>query len=341
MKTRICPLCDQPMKKKHHCDSCNSFIWKPIYLDIHYSTGSPYEADCSFDAMPHEYTYRDDGSVSMMPSERHDTETKKRFRGVDEIEIPSRTASKRSRKNLTNTPKKKGGCLKKISIIILILSLFSTVVEIVFSMISDVGASFLVPEPDISIEENWNVGDEFDPGTEEIEYTVDEVMDMGEECTAYSHIDVKWTDFVLAFEGKADGLDPNHTIEYFESTQNWAYDLGSEVETYFLTSRMYDLELDAGYYEMTWDTYSGRLHSLDFDVSGEDWPEYYFKQTMYALDLDGEVLTKEFQKQLSVAQDEGYVFYDTEGYEIYISYFEGGDDYESSYYISITRSIYE
>ena len=113
MKTRICPLCDQPMKKKHHCDSCNSFIWKPIYLDIHYSTGSPYEADCSFDAMPHEYTYRDDGSVTMMPSSQHDKETKKKFRGVDEIELPSRTASKRSRKKSTSTPKKKGGCLKK------------------------------------------------------------------------------------------------------------------------------------------------------------------------------------------------------------------------------------
>lgn len=69
MKTRICPLCDQPMKKAHRCDSCHSFIWKPMYIDIHYSTGSMSGPDCSYDAMEHAYSYHEDGSVTSMPSE--------------------------------------------------------------------------------------------------------------------------------------------------------------------------------------------------------------------------------------------------------------------------------
>ena len=69
MKVRICPLCDQPMKKAHHCDSCDSFIWKPLYMDIHYNTGTMQEEDCSYDVKEHDYEYLDDGSVTMMPSE--------------------------------------------------------------------------------------------------------------------------------------------------------------------------------------------------------------------------------------------------------------------------------
>lgn len=343
MKTRICPLCDQPMKKAHYCDSCNSFIWKPMYFDIHFNTGTTYEADCSYDIKPHDYTYYDDGSVTMMPSEQNETKRKKKFRGLDEIEFPSHSSSRNVKKDSTATPEKKGGCLKKITLIIFILSILSTVIEFIFSMATDVGDSFLVPEPqpEISIEEEWEIGDWVDPGTKEIQYTVDEVMAMGEECTAYSHMDLDWQDFVVSFEGHADEMDPYHTIEYSESTENWAYDYGSEVDTYFMTSRSYDLELEAGYYVMNWDTYSGRLHSLDFDVYGKEQTEYYFVQTMYALQMDGEEFRDEFRKQISVAEDEGYVFYDTEGYEIYISYFDGVNDEESSYYISITKPFYE
>lgn len=343
MKTRICPLCDQPMKKAHHCDSCNSFIWKPMYLDIHYSTGNQYEADCSYDAIPHDYEYHENGSVTMMPSENDEKRRKKKFRGVDEIEFPTRTSSRDYEKSASAPPKKRGGCLKKIALIIFILSLLSTVVELIFSMVADVGSDLLVPEPqpEISIEEEWNIEDWVDPGTKEIEFTVDEVMAMGEECTAYSHMDVVWTDVVLAMEGMMDGVDSSQPIEYSESTYNWAYDYGKEVDTYFTSSRVYDLESDTGYYEIGWDTYSGRVHYVNFDVNGRDTAEYYYIQTMYTLSYENEHMIEEFQKGLSVAEDEGYVFYDTEGYEIYISYYDGNDGYEPSYYISITKLIYE
>lgn len=73
MKVRVCPLCDQPMKKMHHCDNCNSFIWKPQYIDIHYNTDTVQGSDCSFGAEPHDYDYCEDGSVTMMPSRKRRT----------------------------------------------------------------------------------------------------------------------------------------------------------------------------------------------------------------------------------------------------------------------------
>lgn len=67
MKVRICPLCDQPMKKAHHCDTCDSFVWKPLYLDIHYNTDQMQDPDCSYHQQEHTCDYEKDGSVKSVP----------------------------------------------------------------------------------------------------------------------------------------------------------------------------------------------------------------------------------------------------------------------------------
>ena len=35
MKEYMCPYCDQRMKKKHRCDNCHSFVWKPVEIESH------------------------------------------------------------------------------------------------------------------------------------------------------------------------------------------------------------------------------------------------------------------------------------------------------------------
>lgn len=67
MKVRICPLCDQPMKKAHHCDTCDSFVWKPLYLDIHYNTDQMQGPDCSYHQQEHTCDYDKDDSVKSVP----------------------------------------------------------------------------------------------------------------------------------------------------------------------------------------------------------------------------------------------------------------------------------
>ena len=145
MKTRICPLCDQPMKKAHRCDSCNSFIWKPLYLDIHYNTGNTYEMDCSYDLMNHTYEYDDSGSVTMMPSDNEKDKHKQKFRGREEIEYSIHKASEKMRENNPDLPEKNGGFVKKLVFIFFILSMLSTVFEILFTLIADMGTVVIMP----------------------------------------------------------------------------------------------------------------------------------------------------------------------------------------------------
>ena len=41
-------------------------------------------------------------------------------------------------------------------------------------------------------------------------------------------------------------------------------------------------------------------------------------------------------KQRGIAEKDEYVFFDVDGYEVYINYYES---YEDSYYISITKTM--
>lgn len=331
MKTRICPLCDQTMKKNHYCDCCHSFVWKPVYLDIHYNTWGDPDLDCAYDAIPHKYDYQDDGSVTMTPSTRQEQKERSKFRGVQEIDRSKRHAPRDSKKTSADEPRKKGGCLKKIILIWFALSIFSTVASMIGSMIMDVGEDiFSVPEPDISV---WD-----DTESLVIEFTEDEVYEMGEECIGNLHLDVTCDEFIPAFEKELKALHSKQIDNYSEASYNWGYDYGTEIVTYFASNRMYDLDLGDGYYEIEWDTYSRRIHYLDFDVCGREYAESYFDVTMNALGYDDEALRIEFQKQLSVAEDTDYVFYNTEGFEIYISYFDDGSHSDDTYYVSIINS---
>ena len=45
MILKICPYCDSVMTKKHHCDACNSFVWKAQEIEgdykMQYETPEP------------------------------------------------------------------------------------------------------------------------------------------------------------------------------------------------------------------------------------------------------------------------------------------------------------
>lgn len=334
MKTRICPLCDQPMKKAHHCDYCNSFVWKPMYLDIHYKTGYDSGEDCSYSQKLHDYEYHENGSVTMMPSKEE--RKNKKFRGIQEIEFEKRNISGTSERYSTTTPderrvfRKKGGCLKKIILIIFILTIISTIYNIVWAMISaiDFGG---VPELGSGV----NVEEVLNPSTDEKEYSDEEVLEMGEVCNGYAHMSITAPDFIAAFEEQMQALYEGGLEDYYEDSYNRAYFYGDEKNTYFNSSRMYSLEAEDGYYSIDWDTYSKQLHSVAYDVTGEKTADAYFDMTMEALGLQSEHYLDEFQTQRSTAKDNGYVFYDIEDLEIYISYYDGGSAEGATYYVSI------
>lgn len=43
MKIKTCPYCDSVMTKKHRCDVCNSFVWKPSEVEGNYKMQETYD----------------------------------------------------------------------------------------------------------------------------------------------------------------------------------------------------------------------------------------------------------------------------------------------------------
>ena len=129
--------------------------------------------------------------------------------------------------------------------------------------------------------------------------------------------------------------------DYSDGSDNYGYFYGGDdSRTYFNQSRMYHLDGDVGsYLNISWDTASKRLHEVSYAVFSEEAAENLFTAVMNALDGDGEGFRKEFTEQKKDAEKDGYVFYYTDIYEIYISYDAESYSGEVSYYISITKAL--
>lgn len=328
MRTRICPLCDQPMKKAHYCDSCNSFVWKSVYIDIHYNTSGSSGQDCAYDAVQHDYSYHEDGSVTTMPVPERKP-VLKRHPKTEKWEAPEF----REIYGGEETGRKKSSGKGRLAIVLAIaLVLFSSLPEIITGIVHSLRDEF---EDDVVMTEVYETEVDFsDDGYAEMtEFTDEEVIARGEECTGHGHLDIVWEDFrPLMEESMTDfGID---ITDYSDDSDNYAYFYGSEdSRTYYTRSRMYHLNNDTvGYFNISWDTVSERLHEVSYHVSDREKATAFFEAVMGALTGDDKAFRDQFEEEMAVAAEEGYVFYYTDVYEVYISY-----DSEVSYYISITK----
>lgn len=338
MKVRICPLCDQPMTKAHHCDSCNSFIWKPQYLDIHYNTDTMKGQDCSYNSEEHAYNYHEDGSVTTMPRsdrlkkrrrENENDETKKTVYPVYRKPVEERRSA---------SEKQPIGRIKLILILAIVFSIISQLIAIFSSAVERKQESFFGTAANQVIEDTQDISGEDDEGWysdgERVEYSDEEVMAGGKECTGIAHMDITAEEFIAAAEPELAELGMDMS-QFSEESNNYSYDYGRDNSyTYFTQERMYDMDISVGYYNVTWDTFSKRLHEVSYNVCDSDRTEDFYVATMQALTGNGEKFRKEFQKQRNIAEKDEYVFFDTDEYEVYINYYEG---YSESYYVSITK----
>lgn len=345
MKVRICPLCDQPMKKAHRCDYCHSFVWKPQYMDIHYNTDTIQGKDCSYDSKPHDYEYHDNGSVTMMPSKKKPKKERqpqsfeqRKTESYKDYQKPYRSEASAGKRNAS-------GKAKLIIILLMVFAIISTVIEVIGSFtermpfdISGAGSNDVVRETQqIYGDEDEDDGYSSSGDGERIEYTDEEVMAGGKECTGIEHMEVTMDAFIAAVEPELSALGVD-TSSFSDESNNYSYDYGDDYSyTYFVQERMYDMDIDIGYYyNVSWDTFSKKLHEVSYNVYDSERAEAFYVSTMQALTGDGEKFRKEFQKQREVAEKDEYVFFDTDGYEIYINYYEG---YSESYYISIVKTV--
>lgn len=345
MKVRICPLCDQPMKKAHRCDYCNSFVWKPQYMDIHYNTDTIQGKDCSYDSKPHDYEYHDDGSVTMMPSKKK-PKKERQPQSFGQRKTESHKEYQKPYRSETSVEKRDVPGKAKLAIILLIVFvIISTLIEVVSSLAASIpfDVSGAGSDPVISETEHTYVEDDGDDwysasgNGDRIEYTDEEVIAGGKECTGIEHMEATIDEFAAVVEPELSELEVD-TSYYSDTSNNYSYDYGSDYSyTYFVQERMYDMDTETGYYyNISWDTFSKKLHEVSYNVYDSERAEEFYVSTMQALTGDGEKFRKEFQKQRGVAEKDEYVFFDTDGYEVYINYYEG---YSDSYYISIAKAM--
>lgn len=340
MKVRICPLCDQPMKKAHRCDYCNSFVWKPQYLDIHYNTDTMKGQDCSYDSEKHDYNYHENGSVTMMPLS---DKIKKRRSDNENEEIKKITYpiyQKPVRDGMSDSGRQLSGRVKLTIILVVVFAIISVVAEVIGNMVTKVPEDISGAGLNKIFEDTQDIYGEDDGYSENgdgerIEYTDEEVMAGGKECTGIAHMEITAEEFIAAVEPELAELGMD-TSQFSEGSNNYFYDYGRDYSyTYFIQERMYDMDMSVGYYyNVTWDTFSGRLHEVSYNIYDSDRTEDFYVATMQALTGNGEKFRKEFQQQSSIAEKDEYVFFDTDEYEVYINYYEG---YSESYYISITK----
>jgi hypothetical protein len=174
-----------------------------------------------------------------------------------------------------------------------------------------------------------------------IEYSKEDVIAGGTECNSLEHMDVTLEEFLSTAELPMSKLGIDIS-DYADNTSNYGYDYDGDgdVSTYFRLGRMYSVT-DAngdynGYYDIDCDTSSQRIHEVTFNVAGSDLAEAVYVLTMQALEGDGEQFREAFRNCRQEADEDGYVFFEDNGYELYIS----DDDYTSSdsYYVSITKA---
>lgn len=339
MRIRKCPLCDQPMKKQHRCDSCNSFIWKPEYIDVHFNTEVTGGANCSYDSEAHERVYNDDGSVTSMPSKKRSS-----YGGEGDREPEAYDTYKKHHEDIGSV-KKKNGAGRLIVIVVAVIVLMTVLPEIILGIFRIFESEpspepfygYLTTEDETEDDDDWVFSDSYGKRTE---YSDEEVIAGGRECTGMTHIDMDKEHFVSAAESLLAemGVDVS---DHSEESSNFSYDYGNNnIHSYYSSVRMYYLEKPAGsYYNIDWDTATGNLHTVSFDVMDREGAEKLYIMSMQAITGNGEHYRDAFLENLDTAEEEGYVFYYDGDFEIYIAFSHYESINEDSYYISIDKGM--
>ncbi len=305
MKEYMCPYCDQRMKKKHRCDNCHSFVWKPVEIESHPEVFIDPQDDPISQAISDEkYNY---GSPSGKLSEYT-------------VDIPPQDGSGAKKKKKKERKERPAGTLLSRIVLIVII------IIVLLSVIAEFGV-FVRNDTDEDLSE------------ERTEFSAEEVIEAGEECTG-GHMDINARDFIDHLESTLGGtyIDTGY---YSEDSDNYEYiyhyqDVEERI-SHFNTDRMYGLmDEQYGYYIIEWDTVTERLHHIAFSVdhradalamTANAWTFLYPEET------DAAGLNKELERVFAAAEQDGYYSDYESKYDFYVSYSEY-EDGTGSWYVS-------
>ena len=282
MKTKVCPICDQPMKGIY-CKGCKKIVLNPVEQNITYylNTRHPeFETNCSY----HNELPRS-SSHSGQRYSGTETETKK-------AQIRERMAAGKQEKkavfhptvlngdvirkpNVFGANKSNSSAVKKIliGVIIYMIVCFGSVIGMIFGNIVDTFDGFelgvrtpeevavAVPEPDDSLALELPVPMETAPAAmEDWELTDEEVRELGVPCNSFGHIPVIFGDVMDVLHECIDDAEYNWAMSVY--SYNQFIDEATWYETvYEFTIR--NKEEYAGYLNINVDTATGEIHGME------------------------------------------------------------------------------
>lgn len=291
MKTKICPICDQPISGMY-CKGCRKIIRKPVERETAYflNTRHPeFEHDCMYHAEGENRDNFDEVHRSQRVMSSSEMEAKKaeiKARMLQRKQEPKSSASSYSQtvKRLSSTNPTRNPLVAIVTAAVVAVTLFITfTMIIVFNAINDVndiGWEVVIPEPmatepvlETSILDApapWPEPDdsiellspaETDPATmEDWELTDDEVRELGVACNGFGHFPIVFEDAVEVLSECIRDAGYNWGMSVY--SYNQFLDETTWYETvYEFTIR--NKEEYAGYLNITVDTVTGEVHGME------------------------------------------------------------------------------
>lgn len=278
MLVRLCPYCDHEMTKKHHCDCCNSFVWKANMADVHLNaqTRGLGEPDCA-------YTDIHDGAHVQEEKENFDHNM------YTESKLPEVSSSRR-------------GTAKIIAAIVVGFIIIIGIAAVILS-VEVTGSLFSYSE-----ENGYDYSDEEEYGyPEEIQLSLEDISQYTQNCTANDHLNINGEALITSSESllKEMGYEFSSQNKYFYGYKT------EEVLEQLCYEWQYSLYMGESYDEylyINYDAVTGDVHQMDISLHSKENAEQFLEMVVYEF-FDADTVASEELEALFSSEDGAYGYY--------------------------------
>ncbi|MCI6018279.1 MAG: hypothetical protein MRZ59_05455 [Clostridiales bacterium] len=331
MLIRMCPLCDHEMKKRHYCETCGSFIWKPELLDVHLNEESRGygEENCAYPVSSDHIHQGDHKKRSGQQKQKNQNTHGYQQTGYDSSGKSYSTVHKGKAAGGTGA-KKKNHFIAVVVIVVILVSVIKNIAEnFDLSDISEMIEN-ITEDGDFNVFGNNSSEEEV---SDIIELSHDEVIKNGKPCTGYIHLqaDGKVIHNKLIQFTETAGFTVSELDEFIDE-RNTVHTWGDEDTSYYETNLSYADTTYTVHVTTSMDSFDHQLHNIFMTFNDLDTAKAHLNDAMKVLE-EAEIDIGNWQE--SMADDvldfgsEDYQFNDIGVVEIYtsVSDYDDGDHY--------------
>lgn len=317
MLVRMCPYCDHEMTKRHHCDFCNSFVWKAETMDIHFNSESrgKNETDCAYGTehdQVHHHGAEKRGSTA---------------RGGDQAGQARGGQTSQTRGGQTG--KAGGSALKLIGVILAAVVIFlapqiGSFITVIVDRVSEMNSSQELPV---------NVSDSVTSDVEYLELTEADIAGKTVHCNGSSHMELTGEDI---FSMSERFLEDNYHGEIYGTRKQFqGYEMKDGTGK-VLYENAYFIELDKAlseYIAVYADAVTDEIHSITIQMKDKSYIRGFL--VLLLKDKAGiSALTDQDLDMIFEVDDYGFFAGECGNYEVLNHYRESDSIYSVSVHYS-------